>query len=550
MNTPRHPDRPHRFSEANKYTLYGALFGLCFPLGSVAFLYAMGVLRHANSLLGIARAAHHNPLLYVIDTAPFFLGLFARFAGIRQDRLQGIADSLEQQVEQKTESLRLALAEATRANETIAHMAEHDALTGLLNRRRFQKELDRWTQYGARFQRPASILFIDLDRFKEVNDAFGHAAGDHYLAEVGKLLTACTRSTDLVARWGGDEFAVLLPETGREGAIRVASKLIETSATASIRIDGHTLTPSLSIGIALFPDHGNQFNELIVLADAAMYQAKQRAHGSWQLYSASAEEMEHVHEHARWEQRIRRALENDQFLLFYQPLLDLRTGKTWGYEALLRMENADGQIISPGMFLESAERFGLAIPIDRMVIRKTVRKIEGFGASPLRISLNLSRQSLQHEGIVDRIAEALEGSHLPPGFLGIEIAESVVLQDLQAAKELIARVKDLGLFFILDDFSLGGPSLKHLRDLPVAMVKLDGSLTRNLPTSSSNETLIGSLVGLAHDAGIEAAAKYIEDVDSFDVLRRLNVDYVQGFAVGRPMESIEQAQEILRAAES
>ncbi|MHB1952084.1 MAG: putative bifunctional diguanylate cyclase/phosphodiesterase [Acidiferrobacteraceae bacterium] len=543
MNTPLRPHHPRGLSETNRYTLYGALFGLCFPIGSIAFRYAMGALRHATSLVGIVVAAHRDPLLYVIDTAPLFLGLFARFAGIRQDRLLRIAESLEQQVDQKTESLRLALAEATRANETIAHMAEHDALTGLLNRRRFQKELDRWTQLGARAQRPAAVLFIDLDRFKGVNDAFGHAAGDYYLSEVGKMLLACVRSTDFVARWGGDEFAALLPETGREGAVRVATKLNEASAATPIQVEGQILTPSLSVGISLFPDHGADFNELIVLADAAMYQAKQRTHGSWQLYSASAEEMERVHEHARWEQRIRRALDNDQFLLYYQPLLDLRSGKTWGYEALLRMEDADGGLISPGLFLESAERFGLAIPIDRMVVRKAARKIESFAVRPPRISLNLSRQSLQDTSLADYLMEALKDKELPPDFLGIEIAESIVLQHLPATIELIARMRDLGILFILDDFSMGG-ALRYLNTMPVSMVKLDGSLSRGLNGSSSNEALIASLVALAHDAGIEVAAKYIEDTGTLSALQRLNVDYVQGFAVGRPMESIEQAREM------
>ncbi len=541
-----------QWSEADKYTLFGTLFGLCFPIGSIAFLYATGELHYTPGLIGILRAAHRNPLLYVIDTAPLFLGLFARIAGIRQDGLQAVATSLEEQVALKTESLRHALEEANRANETIAHMAEHDTLTGLLNRRRFQKELDRWTLYGARFQRPISVLFIDLDQFKTVNDAFGHAAGDHYLAEVGKILAQCTRATDIVARWGGDEFAALLPETGRQGAIEVAEKLIRAAAAKRITLNEQTLTPSFSIGIALFPDHGSQFGDLIMLADAAMYQAKHRGSGLWQLYSASQEEMQLVQEHGRWERRIRKALENDQFILFYQPLLDLRSGKTSGYEALLRMEDPDGQLISPGLFLESAERFGLAIPIDRMVIRKAIRKVRLLGTDGLQISLNLSQQALQDEGLADYIAEMMQEKQFSGGRLGIEITEAVALQNLHATRELSVRLKGLGITVILDDFSMGAASLRYLGEVPIALVKLDGALARNLKddASTTNKILITNLVRLAHDSGIEIAAKHIEDPDLLSVLAKLGVDYAQGFAVGRPMESIEQIHEIERLAES
>lgn len=541
-----------QWSEADKYTLFGTLFGLCFPIGSIAFLYATGELHYTPGLIGILRAAHRNPLLYVIDTAPLFLGLFARIAGIRQDGLQAVATSLEEQVAHKTESLRRALEEANRANETIAHMAEHDTLTGLLNRRRFQKELDRWTLYGARFQRPISVLFIDLDQFKTVNDAFGHAAGDHYLAEVGKILAQCTRATDIVARWGGDEFAALLPETGRQGAIEVAEKLIRAAAAKRITLNEQTLTPSFSIGIALFPDHGSQFGDLIMLADAAMYQAKHRGSGLWQLYSASQEEMQLVQEHGRWERRIRKALENDQFILFYQPLLDLRSGKTSGYEALLRMEDPDGQLISPGLFLESAERFGLAIPIDRMVIRKAIRKVRLLATDGLQISLNLSQQALQDEGLADYIAEMMQEKQFSGGRLGIEITEAVALQNLHATRELSVRLKDLGITVILDDFSMGAASLRYLGEVPIALVKLDGALARSLKddASTTNKILITNLVRLAHDSGIEIAAKHIEDPDLLSVLAKLGVDYAQGFAVGRPMESIEQIHEIERLAES
>lgn len=318
-----------RWTETTRYTAYGVAFGFCFPIGAIAFLYFINEIPPRSGLIGIIAGAHENSLLYIIDSAPLFLGLFARLAGIRQDRIRRFSASLEQQVAEKTDSLRLALAEARRANEMIAHMAEHDALTGLLNRRRFQKELEKWGQYARRYRRSAALMFFDLDKFKFVNDTYGHGAGDEYLTAVSDLLKAALRTTDTVARWGGDEFAALLPETGKEAVTEVANKLLRLFTETTLTIaGGHSLNPSISIGVALFPDHGTDFNALIACADAAMYEAKSAGRSCWRLYSSSPQEMQRVQDHIQWEGRLRRALENDQFLLFYQPVLRLADNST------------------------------------------------------------------------------------------------------------------------------------------------------------------------------------------------------------------------------
>jgi diguanylate cyclase (GGDEF)-like protein len=526
-------------SETTKYTGYGALFGLCFPIGSVFFLYFMNEIGDTSSLYAILAQAHHNSLLWVIDSAPLFLGLFARLAGGRQDRILRFSASLEQQVAAKTESLRLALDESRQANEMIAHMAEHDSLTGLLNRRRFQKELDKWGQYALRYQRNAALIFIDLDKFKFVNDTYGHHAGDQYLTAVSDLLSAALRTSDTVARWGGDEFAVLLPETDREAAIEVANKLLRLFNEAKFTILGHELYPSASIGMALFPDHGSDFDALIVYADAAMYEAKSAGRNCWRLYSASPQETQHIQEHIQWEGRLRRALENDQFLLFYQPLLRLADNATPGYEALLRMEDRDGQLISPGLFLESAERFGLAGPIDYMVIRKAVRKIHSFDEQNLWISLNLSRASIKDDKLFDHIKAVVQESALRPGQLHIEITESAAMEYIDEVRELAVQLNSIGCRLVLDDFG-HGCNHQYLQQLPVDMVKIDASLIRNLLTQKANQALVKNLTTVAHDLGIQVVAKFVEDVSLIPLLHELNVDYAQGFAIGRPLESIEQ----------
>lgn len=301
------------WSEANKYTIYGMLFGLCFPLCAILFLHFTHALAGAGSWIEILRHAHDNRLLFLIDTAPVFLGIVARSAGIRQDRIHQFLSSLEQQVQDKTESLRLALEESRHANEMIGHMADHDALTGLLNRRRFQETLECWMEYAARYNRQGTLLFIDLDKFKFINDTYGHSAGDHYLNAVATLLTDNLRSTDVIARWGGDEFAAFLPETVGSEAHLVGNKLLAAFAQQSFRFGNALFQSSASIGLAFVPEHASTTNELIMYADAAMYEAKKAGRGCWRLYGASSTEIQHVQAHLQWEARIRRARENDQY---------------------------------------------------------------------------------------------------------------------------------------------------------------------------------------------------------------------------------------------
>lgn len=532
-----------RMNETTKYTIYGALFGFCFPIGSIAFLYFMGDLGGAPDIVAIIKRAHDNSLVYVIDSAPFFLGLFARLAGVRQDRILRLVATLEQQVAEKTESLRSALAESEKKNETIAHMAEHDALTGLLNRRRFQKELEKWGQYALRYQRRAALMFLDIDKFKFVNDNYGHHVGDQYLTGFADLLKATLRTTDTIARWGGDEFAVLLPETQEEAAAEVANKLLRLFNDKNLAIAGHPLSPSASIGIALFPDHGTDFNALIVYADAAMYEAKRAGRNCWRLYSSSPQETLRVQEQIQWKGRLRRALDNDQFVLFYQPVLRLSDDSTRGYEALLRMEDREGQLISPGLFLESAERFGLAVPIDHMVIRKAARKISSFSGRDFWISLNLSRATLADAKLFDHIERVVGESACDPGQLHFEITDAAAMQHPGAVRDLGMRLRAIGCRLVIDDFGRGS-GYHYLQQLPVDMIKIDALLIRDLLAHKRSVTLVESLTAVAHDLGIQVVAKFVEDPALLDILRRLKVDYAQGFAIGRPMESIEQQRSI------
>lgn len=270
-------------SNRSRYAVYGAVFGVLFPLAALAALAVDGGVRASNPVSFLGAAHQSQQLLWMIDTAPLFLGLFASLAGARQDRLHSLTDSLEVQVAGKTESLVAALAQAERLAEAIAHLAAHDPLTGLLSRHRFEEELDYWSQHATRYRHSIAYIFIDLDRFKAINDTLGHSCGGMYLTAVGQLLGSALRATDRLGRWGGDEFAVLMPKATEATATAVAEKIVTALATSDLTLNDRVMRASASIGIALLPAHATSAAGLLDCADRAMYEAKQLGGGHWRL---------------------------------------------------------------------------------------------------------------------------------------------------------------------------------------------------------------------------------------------------------------------------
>ena len=382
-------------------------------------------------------------------------------------------------------------------------------------------------------------MFIDLDKFKDINDTYGHLGGDEYLLAVADLMKKVLRSTDYIGRWGGDEFAALLPETDGAAAQEVAEKLIQAFSKTSVVISGHTLYASVSIGIAALPEHTSDISELMAFADAAMYKAKEAGRGRCWLYSASEKEVQRVDEHALWARRIRRALDTDHFILFYQPLLNLKTGETAEYEALLRMEDTDGQFISPDLFLESAERFDLSVPVDRMVIRKAASKIASLRQKKiqLRLSLNLSHKTINDAGLVHYIGEAIDEFGIDPGNLAFEISEATLLQNMNRVHNLSKEISKLGCRLILDDVGFGFSSVNYLTKLSIRTIKIQCDLIRNLH-NQENYDYIEALCKLCREYNVEVASKFVEDLSLLGTLHHIGVDYAQGFSVGSPLESL------------
>jgi diguanylate cyclase (GGDEF)-like protein len=456
-----------------------------------------------------------------------------------EKQLETLNRELEDRVIARTAELGVALEDANKANAAVAYMADHDTLTGLLNRRRFQEEFERWGKYALRYERAMTLMFIDLDKFKDINDIHGHLGGDEYLLAVAGLLKQVLRSTDYIGRWGGDEFVALLPEADVAAAAEAAGKLIKVLSETPFSVAGHSLRASASIGIAVLPEHTSDINELTAFADAAMYKAKEAGRGCFRLYSASAHEVQRVDEHARWAGRIRRALETDQFILFYQPQLNLKTGETAEYEALLRMEDTNGHFISPGLFLESAERFDLSIPIDRMVIRKAAYRIATLKNQkiPLRLSLNLSTKTLDDAGLINYIGDAIKEFGIDPDNLAFEISETAILQNMNRVRNLSAEITQLGCRLILDDIGVGFSSFHYLAPLSISSIKIRGDLIHNL-RHAENRDYVASLCKTCRDLNIEVVAKFVEDLSMLGTLRNIGVGYAQGFAVGKPLESL------------
>lgn len=523
-----------KWSAAKCYTVYGVIFGIFFPLSAFVLLYFT---QNINSFAEVIYAAHSNPLLYLIYTAPVILGIIARIAGLRQDKIHHLAEGLEELVKVKTASLVQALEEAKQANELVGHIANHDALTGLFNRRHFQTTLDGWVGFATRYQRQGSLVFIDLDKFKYVNDTYGHSFGDQYLNEVAKLLVENLRTTDIVARWGGDEFIVFLPETVGAEANLVGDKLLKAFNEAKIYFGNNLFHPASSIGISSFPEHATTADDLILFADAAMYEAKKAGRGCWRMYSSTAAEVEHSQNHLQWGGRIRRALDNDQFLLLYQPVLNLKTGNTDGYEALLRMEDIKGHLITPGQFLESAERANLSTSLDMMATRKAARRVSHI--DDIEVSINLSSKTLLDRTLIDKISEILlefpDISHK----LRFEIADVTAMQNLAQVRNVVAQIKQLGCKITLDDFGLGKISMQYLEQLSVDLVKIHPSLTRKL-NESKDVIFIQSLTEMLHGFNLKICAKSVEDPVIMDKLLEIGMDYAQGFAIGKPLESLEE----------
>jgi diguanylate cyclase (GGDEF)-like protein/PAS domain S-box-containing protein len=420
-----------------------------------------------------------------------------------------------------------------RFQERLQHLVDHDPLTGLYNRRRFEQELERHVAHAGRYGVQGALLVLDLDDFKLVNDTLGHNAGDELIVTIAGLLRNHLRDSDVIARLGGDEFAVLLPAGGPEEAEAVAAKLVcavreEATVVGSRRARRITT----SVGVAPFSDARLTGEEMLINADLAMYEAKEAGRDRHAVYASDRHDPPRVQARMHWLERIRDALEDDRFVLHAQPILDLRTGAIAQHELLIRMLDDDGDLIPPGAFLQVAERFDLIGEIDRWVAGQALGLIASH--DDLRLTVNLSGRTLTDGALLEDLERGIARTGADPGRLTFEVTETAAVANIHLAREFAQRLRAIGCRFALDDFGAGFGSFYYLKHLPFDYLKIDGEFVSNCLANRTDQLVIRAVVDIAQGLGKETVAEFVADQELVDFLRSQGVDYAQGFHIGRP----------------
>jgi diguanylate cyclase (GGDEF)-like protein/PAS domain S-box-containing protein len=426
------------------------------------------------------------------------------------------------------------------AKRRLTWLASHDPLTELYNRRSFQVEFEKILTLAERYHHNSSLLFFDLDQFKFINDSSGHQAGDALLQMVSKRLREITRSSDLLARLGGDEFAIVIPESDIHDAMNFADKLLVELRQVSIPMKGSSYRISASIGIVTYPEHGSNFHELLSNADLAMYQAKEEGRNRWHVFLDSEQAREQLSAKVTWKDRIERALADERMTLYYQPIMNIGSGEISHYEVLIRMIEEDGSITMPGEFISVSERTGLIHQINRYVLKASIEKLATLSGleKPITLSINLSGRVIDDPHLLQQLTHLLSSYNVNPQRLVFELTETAALADVHAAERLMTELQALGCRFALDDFGVGFSSFYYLRELPLDIVKIDGSFIKQLPNNPKDQVFVKALTEMATSLGKVTVAEFVENEATLNLLENLGVVYAQGYHIGRPSPQI------------
>ena len=437
------------------------------------------------------------------------------------DEIAGVAAGINTMLGQLEES-----------QSDLAYLASHDSLTRLYNRRRFETEL----RLQLAKQAHGALLWLDVDHFKEVNDGLGHAIGDELLMALADSLAQHTRGAGRVARLGGDEFGILLPNADEDEAIGAAKRILDLTAKNPFSISGHKIRVSVSIGIVLFPAHGATIDDLLARADLAMYQAKSAGRNALSVFTSDEEWQSEMSERIAMAEQIVRALRDDKFLLYAQPVRCTADSTTDTYELLLRMVGEDGKIIMPARIIPTAERVGLIRDIDRWVVRRGIALIdaEQRAGRGTRFAVNVSGTAFSDPELLGVIRDEIARLGIDPSRLIIEITETTAIADIEGAKRFITELRAVGCQFSLDDFGAGTSSFYYLKHLPIDYLKIDGSLVKSLGTNTTDEHFVRAIIEMCRGLEIPTVAEYVEDAELYDIVSKLGVDYAQGYGVGRP----------------
>ena len=421
-------------------------------------------------------------------------------------------------------------------NAQLQHVATHDSLTGLPNRLLLADRLNQAIAQAQRHQHLFAVFIVDLDRFKAINDSLGHLAGDAMLKEVARRLAAALRQADTLARMGGDEFVLILNEITRPEDIETIAAKVLAHITQPMKLSDLELHASASIGISIYPSDGGNPETLLQHADAAMYQAKKGGRNAYRLFTPEMNAF--ARERLELENGLRRALLHREFILHYQPKVDVRTGSIDSAEALIRWQHPTRGLIAPMDFIPLAEETGLIIPIGEWVLNEACRQAQSWRASglrPLRVAVNLSAQQFRQKKLVDIVSAALRTAGLEPRYLELELTESTVMHDAEQSIEILRELSALGVRISVDDFGTGYSSLSYLRRLPLDKLKIDRTFIRELATSRDDAAIVRAIVSLAHNLRIKVIAEGVETPDQLVYLREAGCDQYQGYHYSAPV---------------
>lgn len=452
-------------------------------------------------------------------------------------------------------SIRYSLLRHKQAEEHIMRMAYYDSLTGLPNRALFQDRLKQEIFHSARYKKMSAVVFLDLDNFKQINDTLGYSTGDLLLQAVAERLVASIRRVDsitrrnvdeigdTISRFGGDEFSVLLSEITDPQSVANVTQRILKELLKPFSVGGQEVFVTASIGIAIYPLDGDNIDTLLKNADTAMYHAKSLGRDRYQFYRQSMNAT--ASERLELENNLRKALDRKEFLLYYQPQVDIKTGKIVAFEALIRWQRPDRGLVPPGKFITMAEQTGLIIPIGEWVLFTACmqsRAWEEQGFPPMRVAVNMSALQFNQPGIIKNIGRILDESKIDPQRLELEITESIIMQNTDMVIEMMRELKGMGMRFSIDDFGTGYSSLSYLKQLPLDTIKIALPFVKGLPTNPGDVSIARAIIGLAHSFGHKVIAEGVETEEQLIFLLANDCDEFQGywFSPPLPVEKVEK----------
>ena len=440
------------------------------------------------------------------------------------------------------------ISDRKQAEETVHYQTYHDLLTGLPNRAKFRDHLGRALAQAKRRDHALSVMILDLDNFKIINDSLGHGVGDELLIHMAGRLRQCLGGEDVLARLGGDEFAVLVPQIGSREEMTVMGHKLINALSAPLRIKGHDLFVSASIGITTAPEDGELADTLIRQTEIAMYQAKSQGRSRLQHWQPSMQGA--FDGRIQMEADLRRALANEEFVLFYQPQIDAQSGKINGFEALLRWWHPTHGLLAPGAFIPLAEETGVIIPMGEWILRRAAAQQAEWrsnGLPPIRLAVNISSRQMETADFVGSVTRALEAHRLEPSAIELEITESMLMRDLEGSAAKLAQLVDTGVQIAVDDFGTGYSSLKYLSRFPIHTIKIDRAFVKDLDRDG-NPAIVNAIVGMGQGLGLNVIAEGVENTRQLDKLRQLKCNEMQGYLFGAPMSAAEATRLLAQQA--